>query len=44
MVSEFWCPISGFYVDIGGEFKNYKMEEFINKMRLKIEFGQVLDP
>ena len=39
-----WCmkfgyPSVGFYADNGGEFRNYKMEEFVSKLGMKIEFG-----
>ena len=29
----------GFYADNGGEFTNYKMEEFVSKLGIKIEFS-----
>ena len=37
-----WClrygyPSIGFYADNGGEFRNYKMEEFVSKLGIKIE-------
>ena len=40
-----WCmdlgfPAISFWFDNGGEFRNIKMEEFVNKLGLKIEFGQ----
>ena len=46
---EGWClnfgyPTVGFYADNGGEFRNYKMEEFTNKLGLKIEFGPAYSP
>ena len=39
-----WCinfgfPTVGFYTDNGGEFHNLKLDNFTNKLRLKIEFG-----
>ena len=44
-----WClnlgfPTVGFYADNGGEFRNYKMDEFTNKLGLKIEFGPAYSP
>ena len=38
-----WCidlgfPTVGFWADNGGEFKKSKIEEFINKLGIKIEF------
>ena len=33
-----------FLADNGGEFRNAKMEEFVNKMGLKIEFGPAYSP
>ena len=38
-----WCmkfgyPLVGFYADNGGEFRNYKMEEFVSKLGIKIKF------
>ena len=46
---ETWCmdlgfPTVGFWCDNGGEFRNLKMEEFVNKLRLKIEFTQSYSP
>ena len=39
-----WClnygfPTVGFYADNGGEFRNYKMEEFVSKFGIKILFS-----
>ena len=34
----------GFYADNGGEFKNYKMEEFVSKLGIKIEFSPSYSP
>ena len=31
-------PTMGFWCDNGGEFRNFKMEEFMNKLGLKIDF------
>ena len=44
-----WCmkfgnPSVGFYVDNGGEFSNYKMEEFVSKLGMKIEFSPSYSP
>ena len=44
-----WClnfgfPTVGFYEDNGGEFRNYKMDEFTNKLGLKIEFVPAYSP
>ena len=44
-----WClrfgyPSVGFYADNGGEFRNYKMEEFVNKLGIKIEFSPSYSP
>ena len=46
---ETWCmdlgfPIVGFWCDNGGEFKNSKMEEFVNKLGLKIGFTPSYSP
>ena len=40
----FGYPILGFYADNGEEFKNNKMDEFTNKIGLKVEFGPVISP
>ena len=45
----FWCmdlgfPTVGFWCNNGGEFRNYKMEEFVNKLGLKIEFTPAYSP
>ena len=37
-------PSVGFYAYKGGEFENYKMEEFVNKLGLKIEFIPAFSP
>ena len=39
-----WCmsvvfPSYGFYADNGGEFRNFKMHEFVSKIGIKIEFS-----
>ena len=39
-----WCNRVGFlsvrfFADNGGEFRNYKMEEFVSKIGIKIEFS-----
>ena len=34
----------GFYADNGGEFRNYKMEEFVSKLGIKIEFRPSYSP
>ena len=44
-----WClrfgyPSVGFYADNGGEFRNYKMEEFVSKLGIKIEFSPSYSP
>ena len=44
-----WCmdlgyPMVGFWCDNGGEFCNAKMEEFVNKLGLKIEFTPSYSP
>ena len=44
-----WCldigfPTVGFWADNGGEFKNHKLEEFVNKMGIKIEFTPAFSP
>ena len=44
-----WCmkfgyPSVGFYGDNGGEFRNYKMEEFVSKLGMKIEFSPSYSP
>jgi len=39
MVYELRISTVGLYVDNEGEFKNYKMEEFTNKLSLKLEFS-----
>ena len=37
-------PLVGFYADNGGEFRNYKMEEFVSKIGIKIEFSPSYSP
>ena len=37
-------PTIGFWSDNGGEFRNTKMEEFINKLGLTIEFTPAYSP
>ena len=44
-----WCldigfPTVGFWADNGGKFKNHKMEEFVNKLGIKIEFTPAFSP
>ena len=39
-----WCqrygyPSVGLYADNGGEYRNYKMEEFVSKLGIKIELS-----
>ena len=39
-----WClrygyPSLGFYADNGDKFRNYKMDEFVSKLGIKIEFS-----
>ena len=34
----------GFWSDNGGEFRNSKMEEFVNKLGIKIQFTPVFSP
>merc|ERR1712105_546205 len=46
---ETWCmnmgyPTIGFWCDNGGEFRNAKMEEFVNKLGLKISFTPSYSP
>ena len=41
---KFGYPSVGFYVDNGGEFRNYKMEEFVSKLGMKIEFSPSYSP
>ena len=37
-------PSVGFYADNGGEFRNYKMEEFVGKIGIKIKFSPSFSP
>ena len=39
-------PLSDFMqiMDNGGEFRNYKMEEFVSKLGIKIEFSPSFSP
>ena len=37
-------PMVGFWADNGGEFKNQKIEEFVNKLGIKIEFTLAFSP
>ena len=37
-------PTVGFGADIGGEFRNMKMEEFVNKLGIKIDFTPAFSP
>ena len=44
-----WClpygyPTVGFWCDNGGEFRNSKMEEFVNKLGLEIKFTPAYSP
>merc|ERR1712055_702511 len=44
-----WCmdigyPTTGFWADNSGEFRNAKMEEFVNKLGLKIYFTPSYSP
>ena len=44
-----WCmkfgySVVGFYADNCGEFRNYKMEEFVSKLGMKIEFSPSYSP
>ena len=48
-IHEGWCmnfgfPTVGFWSDNGGEFRNVKMEEFTNKLGIKINFGPSYSP
>ena len=44
MVFEFWFSTDGFYADNGGEFQNNKVDEFTNRLGLKVEFGLAYSP
>ena len=37
-------PTVGFWADNGGEFKNHKIEEFVNKLEMKIELILAFSP
>ena len=37
-------PTTGFFADNGGEFRNYKMEEFVNKLGVRIVLGAAYLP
>ena len=44
-----WClrygyPMVGFWSNNGGEFRNSKMEEFVNKLGIKIKFTPAFSP
>ena len=46
---EEWCmdlgfPSVGFWCDIGGEFRNAKLEEFVSKLGIKVEFTPSYSP
>ena len=48
-VHEAWCldigfPTVGFWADNGVEFRNMKMEEFVNKLGIKIDFTPAFSP
>ena len=48
-IHEAWCldvgfPTVGFWVDNRGEFRNMKMEEFVNKLGIKIDFTPAFSP
>merc|ERR1711867_322343 len=48
-LTDSWCiivgfPSQGFFVDNGGEFRNYKMEEFVSKIGFMIEFSPSYSP
>ena len=38
------CPSVGFYAYNGGGFRNLKMEEFVSKIDIKIEFSPAYSP
>ena len=40
----YWYPTIGFWSDNEGEFRNSKMEEFVNKLGVTIEFTLVFSP
>ena len=48
-IHEAWCldvgyPTIGFWADNGGEFRNMKMEEFVSKLGIKIDFTPAYSP
>ena len=48
-IHEEWClevgfPMFGFWADNEGEFRNMKMEEFVNKLGIKIDFTPAFSP
>ena len=48
-IHEAWCmnigySRVGFRADIGGEFRNQKMEEYVNKLGIKIDFTPAFSP
>ena len=44
MVFPYGYPTIGFWSDNGGEFRNSKMEEFVNKLGFKIKFTLAFSP
>ena len=42
--NKFRLPLVGFYTHNGGEFINYKIEEFVSKLGIKIEFSPSYSP
>ena len=42
--NKFGFSLVGFYEDNGGEFRNYKMEEFLSKFGINIEFSSSYSP
>ena len=44
MLFKYWISNCWFYVDNGWEFRNYKVDEFTNKLGLQIEFGPAYSP
>ena len=48
-IQKAWCqdvgyPTVGFWADNGGEFRNLKMEEYVNKLGIKIDFTPAYSP